>query len=197
MGEVTVATLNNAPIVTLLANGRAVTLLLDTGAARTILTPAAVQRIGAQTPHVEFPRQIAGIGSAFAAREVELQSWMSSSVEIPWRRVLIAPITVLSVAIGPLDELLGADVLTQFEVDLDLPHRRMALYKKSSYPPNWTERYAAISVDRSGGRHLFFPVQLEGRKITAFIDTDAQVSSGVYVAYGEVDPLTVRDIVYT
>jgi len=48
LGETTVATLRNAPIVTLSANGMPVTLVLDTGAEGTILTPAIAQRIGAQ-----------------------------------------------------------------------------------------------------------------------------------------------------
>jgi hypothetical protein len=39
LGETTVATLHNAPIVTLFANDRPVTLLLDTGAETTVLTP--------------------------------------------------------------------------------------------------------------------------------------------------------------
>ena len=39
LGETTVATLRNAPIVTLSANGVPVTLVLDTGAEGTILTP--------------------------------------------------------------------------------------------------------------------------------------------------------------
>ena len=54
LGNVTVATLSSAPIVTLSANGHPVTLILDTGAERTILTPAVAERIGAQSPRVEF-----------------------------------------------------------------------------------------------------------------------------------------------
>src|SRR5919199_2514254 len=37
VGEVTVATLRNAPLVTVSANGHPITLLLDTGAERTIV----------------------------------------------------------------------------------------------------------------------------------------------------------------
>jgi predicted aspartyl protease len=42
----------------LFANGRPVTLLLDTGAETTVLTLAATWRIGAQRPLVEFQRQL-------------------------------------------------------------------------------------------------------------------------------------------
>src|ERR1700756_2286601 len=68
-GEITVATLRNAPIVTLVANGSPVTLLLDTGAEWTILTPAAAKRVGAQSPRIEFQRQMRGIGGSLATKE--------------------------------------------------------------------------------------------------------------------------------
>src|SRR5258705_351075 len=75
VGEITVATLHNAPIVPLFANGAPVTLLLDTGAEWTILTPAAAKRIGAQTPRIEFQRQPRGIAGTLATNEVELRSF--------------------------------------------------------------------------------------------------------------------------
>ena len=70
VGEITVATLRNAPIVTLVANGAPVTLLLDTGAEWTILTPAAAKRVGAQAPRIEFDRQIRGLSGSLATNEV-------------------------------------------------------------------------------------------------------------------------------
>src|ERR1700739_4858375 len=75
LGETTVATLKNAPIVTLFANGAAITLLLDTGAEATILTPAVAQRIGARPPRIEFQRQMHGIGGSLQTGEVELRSF--------------------------------------------------------------------------------------------------------------------------
>src|ERR1700741_1392142 len=45
LGETTVAMLHNAPVITLFANGAAITLLLDTGAQMTVLAPDAAERI--------------------------------------------------------------------------------------------------------------------------------------------------------
>ena len=177
LGETTVATLRNAPIVTLSANGVPVTLVIDTGAEGTILTPAAAQRIGAQRPQIEFQRQLHGLAGTLQTSEVELRSFTVGGVDIPWRRVRVAPVNVASVFSGPLDGVLGADSLSSFDVDLDIPGHRMALYEKQTCPgatPAWTEPYARINAGRSSGDHLFFAVQLDGRRTGAFVDTGSQ-----------------------
>src|SRR5204862_3906698 len=88
-GKIVVATLNRAPFVTLSANGRPVTLILDTGAERTVLTPTAADRIGAQRPIVEFPRQLRGISGDLPSREIELRSFTAGSIVLTWRRVMV------------------------------------------------------------------------------------------------------------
>ena len=179
LGETTVATLRNIPVITLFANGAAVTLLLDTGAETTILTPAAAQRIGAQRPRIEFQRQMRGIGGSLQTDEVELRSFALGGVAIPWRRVRVAPVDVASMFTGPLDGVLGVDTLSSFDVDLDLPGHRMVLYSRQTCPqasPAWAGPYARIGTGRSFGGHLFFPVQLDGHRIDTFIDTGSQLT---------------------
>src|SRR5712672_3459882 len=199
IGEITVATLRNAPIVTLLANGSPVTLLLDTGAETTILTPAVAQRIGAQPPRVEFPRQMRGITGSLGTSEVELRSLTAGKVPIPWRRVRVASVNMPSVFSGPLDGLLGADSLSTFDIDLDLPHHRMVFYAKQSCPgaaPAWIEPYARIPARRSFSGHLVFPVQLNGRDVDAFVDTGAQLtvlSTQAALALGVTETALARD----
>src|SRR5215471_7557888 len=149
IGEITVATLRNAPIVTFTANGVPITLLLDTGAEWTILTPAAAKRVGAETPRIEFQRQLRGLAANLATNEVELRSFTAGNVAIPWRRVRVAPLNMPSVFSGPLDGVLGADTLSSFDVDLDLPHHRMVFYAKQSCTsarPAWAEPYARIGT---------------------------------------------------
>ena len=203
LGETTVATLRNAPIVTLFANGMPVTLVLDTGAEGTILTPAVAQRIGAQSPRIEFQRQIRGIAGTLQTSEVELRSFAVGGVAIPWRRVRVAPVNVASVFSGPLDGVLGADSLSSFDVDLDLPGHRMFLYEKQTCAgalPAWTQPYAKINAGRSMGGHLFFPVQLDGRRTDAFVDTGSQftvLSTRAALALGVGAAALARDRVAT
>ena len=199
LGETIVATLDNAPIVTLFANGAAVILLLDTGAQTTILTPAAAQRIGAQRPRIEFERQMRGIAGSLPTGEAELRSFSIGGVAIPWRRVRVGQLGVANAFAIPIDGVLGADSLSSFDVDLDLPGHRMVLYQRQTCAgaaPAWTEPYDQIAASRSLGDHLFFPVQLDGRRLAAFIDTGAQLtvlSSQAAAALGLTAPVLALD----
>jgi predicted aspartyl protease len=179
-GKIIIATLNRAPFVTLSANGHPVTLILDTGAERTVLTPTAAERIGAQRPAIEFPRQLRGISGDLRSREVELRSFAAGPVALPWRRVMVAPVTMAQVFDTPLDGLLGADVLSDFDIDLDLARHELKFYEKQTCPtaaPDWTAPYISLGTGLSSGAHLFFSVRLDGRPLTAFIDTGAQITT--------------------
>lgn len=176
IGELTVATLDNVPFVTLTANGHPVTLILDTGAERTVFTPAVAERIGARAPQVEFQRQLRGISGGLTSREIELQSFRAGGLSIPWHRVVVAPVTTAKIFAIPFDGLLGGDVLSGFDIDVDLPQHRLAFYEKRAcaIAPPWAGSYSAISTGQSRGEHLFFPVHLDGREVSAIIDTGAQ-----------------------
>jgi clan AA aspartic protease (TIGR02281 family) len=176
-GNITIATLNRTPLITVFANGFPLVLVLDTGAQRTVLTPVVAERIGAQTPPIEFRRGLRGVAGTLPTREIELHSFTVDHVAIPWHRVTVATIATAPVFSTALDGVLGADVLSSFDIDLDLPHHRMALYEKGTCAfagPNWPGRYAEISAGRSLSDHLFFPVQLDGHTLTAIVDTGAQ-----------------------
>ena len=198
VGQLTVATLDNIPFVTLTANGLPVTLILDTGAERTVFSPSVAERIRARAPQIEFQRQLRGISGSLTTREIELQSFSAGGLSIPWHRVVIAPITTTKILTVPFDGLLGGDVLSNFDIDLDLPHQRLLFYEKRACvtAPPWAGSYTAISTGRSGGEHLFFPVQLDDREVPAIIDTGAQrttISKSAAHALGVTEELLGQD----
>ena len=200
LGSTTIDTYNGVPTASLSANGHPMTLIIDTGAQRTVLTPAAAQRVGAQPPSVEFKRQMRGIAGTLQTNEVELNSFFAGNVALPWRRVLVAPVTIMSKpSSGPLDGLLGADVLSDFDIDLDFPGRRITFYEKQSCPsavPEWAGSYAEINTGRSLADHLFFPVRIDGRQIVAIIDTGAQrttLSTAAAQRLGVSEAILARD----
>ena len=98
------------------------------------MPPTAAGRIGAQRPAIEFPRQLRGISGALGSREVELRSFSAGLVALPWRRVSVAPVTLAQVFATPLDGLLGVDILSDFDVDLDLVHHELKFYEKQTCP---------------------------------------------------------------
>jgi predicted aspartyl protease len=197
-GTVAVSALGGLPVITLSANGQPVTLILDTGAERTVLTAAAVQRINAQSPRIEFQRQLRGIAGVLSTREVELQSFSVGAVAIPWRRAVVAPITLPNV-LAAIDGLLGAETLSDFDIDLDMPHQRLGLYQKqscSTAAAAWAGSHTGIATGQSRGRHLFFPLLLDDHRIIAFVDTGSQrtvLAARAAHALGLTDAVLARD----
>ena len=104
LAETAVAMLDNQPIVKVFANSATVLLLLDTGAEATVLTPAAAQRIGAQHDRAKLGRQMHGITGDIPAGELELRSFTIGGIEVPRRRVRVAPIEIVNALSGPLEE---------------------------------------------------------------------------------------------
>jgi len=194
LADTAVGLLDNQPIVKVFANSATVLLLLDTGAEATVLTPAAAQRIGAQQARV-MGRQMHGITGDIPAGELELRSFTIGGVEVPRKRVRVAPIEIVNALSGPLDGVLGADTLSSFDIDLDLPGRRMTLYQEQSCAiasPAWAQPYAG----RSPSNRLYFPVQLDGRRISALFDTGAQfsvLSTRTALALGVSEGVLARD----
>jgi predicted aspartyl protease len=199
LAETSVAILGNQPIVRVFANSTAVLLLLDTGAEATVLTPGAAQRIGAQRARVELRSQMHGITGDIPAGELEVRNLTIGGVEILRRRVRVGPIEIVNALSGPLDGVLGADILHSFDIDLDLPERRMILYQGqscASASPAWAQPYARIAAGRSPSNRLFFPVQLDGRRISALFDSGAQfsvLSTRTALALGVNEAVMARD----
>ena len=199
IADIAVATVGRVPVITVTGNGLPLSLILDTGAARTVITPTAAERIKAQPPRIAFQRQMRGIAGSLSSNEVELRSFALGSTPIAWRRLTVAPVTIKAIAGIPFDGLLGADVLSDFDIDLDLPQHRMTLYEKQSCPnaaPAWSSPFAEIATGRSLDDHLFFPVRLDDREVSAFIDTGAEtstLSTRKALAFGVTEAALARD----
>jgi predicted aspartyl protease len=199
IGTISVTTKDRTPVIGASVNGHPLTLVLDTGGERSIITPAAAVRIGAQPPRVEFSRQLRGLAGKLATREVELSSFLAGGVAIPLRRILVAPLPTRMGPESPIDGLLGADALRFFDIDLDLPHNRLVLYAKqacSNAVPDWTGPYTPIDGVGFPGAHLVFPVRLDGHRVLAFIDTGAQrtmLSATTARALGVTEGALARD----
>ena len=101
-------------------NGVAVKLLVDTGAERTLITPAAMTRAGVDfangTP-VKI-RGVTGDGSAML---------VTTSLDVAGSHVGDVPVVVHTLGNQGVDGLLGRDVLDGFTVTVDAASRRAVL----------------------------------------------------------------------
>lgn len=170
--------LHGVPIVAARINGAAAPLILDTGAEETVLSAAAAARFGLEG-HYEYPRSLRSVGGGVATGQARIARLAAGGAALKDFLILVGALTLPSVAGVQPNGLLGGDFLAHFDVDLDLAKGRLDLYPRGCAParPPWKGTYTAIAANRSIDNRLFFPVALDGRKLFAFIDTGAQVST--------------------
>lgn len=110
-----------APIVVdALLNGVALRLLLDTGADRTVISPAALSRAGIDTT-AGTPFRISGVTGSSPASLVNVPRLDIAGAQV-------GPLGVVAFAVpGEVDGLLGRDVLDAFTVTFDPAQKRATL----------------------------------------------------------------------
>jgi predicted aspartyl protease len=166
------------PLVTLNINGGAAHLLFDTGAEKTTLTVAAARRLGLMTDF-DHAQPMNGVGGTVSAGTVTPDLVTAGGRKLPGVIFAVVPVTLPPVGERPVDGLLGADMLGAYDLDIDLGHHLILLYD----PPDcavptlpWRRTYDEVVGRYSRHRHLSFPITLDGHKLTAFIDTGAQIT---------------------
>ncbi len=168
-------TVAGLPMVPAQINGRPATLILDTGAESTLLTAGAAKRLGVTTKY-DFQRSMAGIGATVRTGDARLASMSIGGVALDYPRVLVGELSFKFGDVEP-DGLLGASLLGAFDLDIDVPRGRLDLYDRLDCPdarPPWTGRYATLETTRSLSEHPFFPITVNGHRLSATLDTGAQ-----------------------
>jgi predicted aspartyl protease len=158
-------------------NHATVTMAVDTGAQRSVLSSDAASRLGlVDSPWVGT--LLAGVGGPGTAHRDALI-----------RRLAFADYATGpgSLAVGDMDPppgalplaggLLGEDALQHFDLDLDLPHGRLRLYRVAGCSGRflpWSTPYAGVPARLRWWRgSLVVPVVLNGQPMRAVVDTGA------------------------
>jgi predicted aspartyl protease len=162
-------------------SGTPVTLLVDTGAERTLLTEAAVGRLHLPRDFQHATRTF-GIGSPTATWDARLPDGIVlGGTHFPVDSVTVGQFGIDHVAGGSADGLLGADILLAFDLDLDLPAQRITFYRARPECPDpvppWKEPFLDIVGVTARRDRLLVPFELDGARGQAVLDTGAQVSS--------------------
>ena len=184
-------------LVIVQVNDIAATFIVDTGAERTLMDEDAVRSLNLERDQWVATR-IHGVGGGQERLNALPRSLRLGST--PLRRRTLAGDTSVTVGRLPVTEiagrrvagLLGRDFLSPFDLDIDLPARRMTLYRVlgcgGSFLP-WTIPYTAIPANTPMEAALIVPmlvvpVLVDGRALRAMIDTGASSSlitaSGMY-----------------
>jgi predicted aspartyl protease len=111
-------------IVAASLNGTQLSLLLDTGADRTLVTPDAMLRAGYGTLIAQARGSVAIIGVTGAANATQVTV---QSLDVAGSRVGPLSVLVHDAGLSGLDGLLGRDVLDAFTVTIDTAAGRATL----------------------------------------------------------------------
>jgi hypothetical protein len=171
-------------IVPVEVNGVTASFLLDTGAQRSVVTEAAVKRLGLARDQW-VGTTMSGIGGVNSRANADPRSLTLGGV--PLVRRTLSHDTSLTVGILPwssvsgqvIDGLLGRDYLSEFDLDLELASRRMGLYSASGcvgrFLP-WAGDYVTLPVSNPTESALLIPVLLDGVPLRALLDSGASSS---------------------
>ena len=165
-------------------NGRPTKLLLDTGSTRSLLTSEATRRLGMTVERllddsdVLVGFAIEGLGGR---RHVD-RAW-PRTVKLGRAVLLGVPFSVVwsrNTGWDPsADGMLGMDILSRYDMDLDVGRSRLALYEPGAMcPPPISAGASAIRLTQdlaSVGPRVV--ARIDGQAFEALIDTGAQRSS--------------------
>jgi hypothetical protein len=165
-------------------NGVVATLILDTGAQRSLVTEAAVHRLGLARDQW-VGTTMSGVGGIESRPNADPRSLTLGGV--PLVRRTLSRDTSLTVGIIPrthvgnrvIDGVLGRDFLSLFDLDLDVPGRRLTLYQEHDCAGRflpWQSPYEAVPVTLPAENALIVPVTLDRTPLRALLDTGATSS---------------------
>jgi predicted aspartyl protease len=157
-------------------DGSRLRLIVDTGAERTLLTEAAVARL-AMSRDARHETRTFGIGGVSTTQDAIVSNFAIGGTYLPVPRVTVGQFALPTEQDGELDGLLGADILSAFDVDLDTRTGRLTLYRARNCPqdgPPWREAFLSMGPVGAQGNRLLVPFVLDGTDGVATLDTGAQ-----------------------
>ena len=165
-------------------NGTVATMILDTGAQRSIITEEAAHRLNVARDEW-VGTTMRGIGGIESRPNADPRTLTLGGV--PLVRRTLSHDTSLTVGIIPrtrigdlvIDGALGRDFLASFDLDLDVPDRRVTLYRVQGCAGRflpWQGDYTAVPVSLLDQDALIVPVRLDAMPLRALLDTGASAS---------------------
>ncbi len=183
LARVPVTVAGRSPLVTVQVDDQPARFILDTGAERSVVSEAAVRRLG-------LPRDqwvgttMSGIGGVDRRPNALPRSLSLAGVKLVRNTLnhdtsLVVTPGLRGVSPDAADGLLGRDYLFAFDLDLNMPDRVLGLEAvhgcSGSFLP-WNSPYAAVPVTEVVGAAVVMPVSLDGRPLRALLDSGASSS---------------------
>lgn len=158
------------------------TMLVDTGSERTLVTPGAVDAFNLQ-PDPRAHTRIIGVGGAVMADHARLQSFGLGGMEMMDQSYAIESLPGSGLTGDEPSGLIGADWLSDYDVDLDVGHGRMTLYDVegcdgADLPGHlpWQGARFPVPTYRYGRGIMLLKLLVDGTPVTAVLDSGADRS---------------------
>jgi predicted aspartyl protease len=159
-------------------NSQSVTMMVDTGAERTMVTPGAVMALNLERD-AHAQTTIHGTGGTITTQNARLGSFGIGGMQVMDRSYAVGELPSMGRFGTAASGLIGADWLSDFDVDLDVPNRRMALYKvegcDGNYVP-WQGEHSVVTTYRYGRGLILVKLTLNGTPALAILDSGAENS---------------------
>ena len=176
--ELPIRMVGNFPLVEVMINDRPVRLLLDTGADGTVVSEDAFARLGLERDYT-LTASTAGLGAGSV-------NWPSKAVTTALGTLTLKPAPVFVAHIkwplrdqDEVDGLLGGQVLSAYDADIDMPQGRLTLYQPR-HCPNGPAPFGGPSMTLHAAGNLAYrlavPIRVDEISMVAVVDTGASAT---------------------
>jgi predicted aspartyl protease len=160
-------------VIPVSANGKDLTLGIDTGGFGTSLTEAGIDRLG--LPYsAKLGAIIHAIGGAWISKgNVRLDSLRIGDLDLGGGYI------PEMVAFPGVDGLIGPDTLERYDAEFDFGGKRFSLFKPhpcSDQTVYWSNSYTVVPFTLTRNGHVRISVTLNGHNTEAILDTGAGIS---------------------
>ncbi len=159
--------------------GHVASMLVDTGSDDGLVTQAAAAGLALPPDRSRRTRLQGTGGDGRTVPNVLLPALRVGALALPAGSVPVGSLPAMPVLSPPVAGLIGANLLSSFDVEMDLPNRRIRFWRvrldsmACAPPPDWAPPYDSIPASRHGDR-LTLAVALDGRPLTALLDSGAR-----------------------
>ncbi|HEX5325071.1 MAG TPA: retroviral-like aspartic protease family protein [Acetobacteraceae bacterium] len=166
-------------LVTLLVDDQPATFMLDTGAERSLVTEAAVHRLGLALDQW-VGTTVMGLGGYQRHQNAAPRSLSLGGVALRHElsrdsSMAVSPLPIAGFG-DQLDGLLGRDFLSEFDLLLDIPARTLTLYKVRRCGADFMplpRPAVAVPALPDYGKALVIPAGLDGHRLRVLLDSGA------------------------
>ena len=172
-------TRSNLMFVSLTIDEKPARFLLDTGADRSMITETAAARLGLARDSRRLTR-LEGVGGATTNWEAKTNSMVFGNALVRNINLTVGRFAQDQIGGLTVDGLLGVDILSAFDVEIDPVQPQVILYRArpcADVQPPWPAPYLTMTSNGAMRGRILVPITLDGVNDMAILDTGAQITS--------------------